>query len=459
MDKKFLESSEFYNKRFNNFSTLLIIPISILFILVVLFSFFMKREVTIESFGEIGSRSSIPIIQSPSNSAIEHNYLSEGKYVRKGQILVTFKNTNNTIKLTALNEQKSNLDEQIKGLETFKDGVESNKDTFKNDDAVGYHDLLKSYLNQRNIYSIENQMLKDKSNFSDGKIKELSNLYDDTIKQKQSSLQAYQTIFNDIRSGKSYPSSGAYGYIYDGYNSEIKNSDDANAKVAVKESYLKDLQQQIDGLNEEVKSTQGQKDSLKDFNDSNYNIDSNNKKIDTLQNDQLKSISGDLVKSHEQEKEIDTNVEELNEIGKNSYIKAKQPGVIHMNSQTIKGAKYIGAGSEIAEIYPVLKRHNIIKIQSYVSSRDISSIKKGQHMRLEITRNVPRPIIIDGEISNISVAPVPINKGSYYVITAKAKNNTSVSSEIHYGMSGKTNIITGKESFFKYYRDKLLNKN
>ncbi|MFC6176417.1 bacteriocin secretion accessory protein [Companilactobacillus huachuanensis] len=459
MDKKFLESSEFYNKRFNNFSTLLIVPISILFVLLVLFTCFMKREVTIESFGELGSRNSIPIVQSSSNSAIKNNYLSEGKYVKKGQILVTFKNTSNTIKLDALNEQKVNVDDQIKGLETFKGGVESNQDTFKTDDVVGYHDLLKSYLNQRNIYNIENQMLKDKSNFSDSKLKQLSNLYDETIKQKQSSLLAYQTIFNDIKVGKSYPSNAAYGYVYDGYNSELKNSDDSNAKLAVKESYLKDLQQQIDSLNDEVKSTQSQKDSLKDFNDTNYNIDSNKNKMDTLQNDQLKSISGDLVKSNEQAKEIDTNIKELNEIGKSSYIKAKQSGVIHMNNQTLKGAKYVGAGSEIAEIYPVLQRHNTIKLQSYVSSKDISSIKRGQHMRLEITRNVPRPIIIDGKINNISVAPVPINKGTYYVITASAKNDNNIASEIHYGMSGKTNIITGKESFFRYYRDKLLNKN
>lgn len=459
MDKKFLESSEFYNKRFNNFSTLLIIPISILFVLVVFFSFFMKREVTIESFGELGSKSSIPIVQSPSNSAIEKNYLSEGKYVRKGETLVTFKNTNNTIKLDSLNEQRNNIDDQIKGLMTFKEGVETNKDTFQDDDVVGYRDLLKSYLNQRNIYSIENQMLKSKANFSNEKLNQLSNLYDDTIKQKKSSLQAYQTIFNDIKSGKSYPSNVAYGYIYDGYNSEVKGADGANSKTVIKESYLKDLQQQIDSFDDEVKSTQGQKDSLKDFNDTNYNIESNDKKIDTLQNEQLKSISGDLVKFNEQSKEISTNIKELDEIGKSSYIKAKDSGIIHMNKQSLKGAKYVGAGSEIAEIYPVLKQNNKIKLQSYVSSRDISSIKKGQHMRLEITRNVPRPIVIDGKINNISIAPVPVNKGTYYVVSAEAKNNSHISSEIHYGMSGKTNIITGKESFLKYYRDKLLNKN
>lgn len=80
-------------------------------------------------------------------------------------------------------------------------------------------------------------------------------------------------------------------------------------------------------------------------------------------------------------------------------------------------------------------------------------------MRLEITRNVPRPILIDGVINNISVAPVPVNKGTYYIVTAESKNESNIASQIHYGMSGKTTIITGKETFFKYYKDKLLDKN
>lgn len=459
MDKKFLESSEFYNKRFNNFSRLLIVPISILFVLIVFFSFFMKREVTIESIGELGSKNSIPIVQSPSNSAIKKNYLAEGKYVKKGSILITYKNTGNDIKLNTLKDQKSNINDQIAGLNLFQKGVESNQDSFTDDDTFGYRNLLKSYLNQRNIYDIENQMLKDKSSFSDDKIKQLSGLYDDTIKQKKTSLQAYQAVFDAIKNGKSYSSSSTYGYIYDGYTSESKNAESTTDKSTVKQSYLKDLQSQIDSTNDEIKNSEEQKDSLKDFSDTNYNIESNNKKLDSLQNDQLKSISEELVKLRAQGKDLDTNIKELEDISKDSYVTAKKSGVIHMNNQSLKGAKYVGSGSELAEIYPVLKHDGVIKIQSYVSSRDISSIKKGQHMRLEIRRNVPRPIIIDGVINNISVAPVPVNQGSYYIVTAQAKDTSNITSQVHYGMSGKTNIITGKETFFKYYKDKLLDKN
>lgn len=459
MNKKFLESSEFYNKRFNNFSSLLIIPISCLFLLVVIFSFFMKREVTIESFGDLGSRQNIPIIQSPSNSAIQKNYLSEGKYVKKGDILLSYKNTGNDIKINNVQDQQKDINDQIASLQIFQKGVESNQDTFDGDDKFGYRNLLKSYLNQRNIYGIESQMLQDKSSFSNGKIKQLTNLYDSNLKQKESELKSYQSIFDAIKNGKSYASNASYGYLYDGYSAELKSASDTDSKTSVKNSYLNNLRQQIDSINDEISNVSEQKDSLKNFDDSKYNVDSNNTKLDSLQNEQLKSISEELIKLKSQSRNLKSNLKELDDLKDNSYIKAKKSGVIHMNNQSVKGAKYVGAGSEIAEIYPVLGKSNTLKLQSYVSSREISSIKKGQHMRLEITRNVPRPILIDGVINNISVAPVPVNKGTYYIVTAEAKSEPSIAPQIHYGMSGKTTIITGKETFFKYYKDKLLDKN
>ncbi|WP_278553187.1 bacteriocin secretion accessory protein [Companilactobacillus farciminis] len=459
MDKKFLESSEFYNKRFNNFSSLLIIPIACLFLLIVIFSFFMKREVTIESFGNLGSRQNIPIVQSPSNSAIQKNYLSEGKYVKKGDILLSYKNTGNDIKIENIQSQQKDMNDQIASLQIFQNGVESNQDTFDGDDKFGYRNLLKSYLNQRNIYDIENQMLQDKSSFSNGKINQLTNLYDNNLKQKEKDLKSYQNIFDAIKGNKNYDSNANYGYLYDGYSAELKSTSDAESKASIKNSYLNNLQQQIDSINDEISNINGQKDSLKDFDDSKYNVDSNNTKLSSLQNEQMKSISEELVKLKAQKKNLKSNLKELNDLKNSSYIKAKKAGVIHMNNQSVKDAKYVGAGSEIAEIYPILRKDGILKLQSYVSSREISSIKRGQHMRLEITRNVPRPILIDGVINNISVAPVPVNKGTYYIVTAESKNESNIASQIHYGMSGKTTIITGKETFFKYYKDKLLDKN
>lgn len=44
MEDKFLESSEFYSARFRNFSTMIIIPFTILLLAVVILAFLEKRR-------------------------------------------------------------------------------------------------------------------------------------------------------------------------------------------------------------------------------------------------------------------------------------------------------------------------------------------------------------------------------------------------------------------------------
>ena len=52
-DKKLLESSELYDKRYRNFSTLIILPLFILLVGGVIFTFFAHKELTVISTGSI----------------------------------------------------------------------------------------------------------------------------------------------------------------------------------------------------------------------------------------------------------------------------------------------------------------------------------------------------------------------------------------------------------------------
>ena len=72
MNKKYLESSEFYSARFNNFSTMIIVPIFLIFIGVILFSFVGKREITIDSVGIIEPHGSVANVQASVNLSLIH---------------------------------------------------------------------------------------------------------------------------------------------------------------------------------------------------------------------------------------------------------------------------------------------------------------------------------------------------------------------------------------------------
>ena len=382
MEDKFLESSEFYSARFRNFSTMIIIPFTILLLAVVIFSFFGKKEITIQGAGTLEALGNNPVIQSTVNSPIEKNYLKEGKYVKKGDTLLVYNNVNIQDKGKLYNSQKEILDRQLAALNLLKQGVQDNHDSFGEDDEFGYRNDLKSYLQQRNTYLTENTMIQDKSK---------------NDKAKQSSI------------------------------------------------------------NNELKKQGGSATSIADFDSSKYDIDINNQKMSDLQSSKLSSIDQEIIKIKQNISELNANIDENNNTNREYKVKAVRDGILHINDEYSE-SHYISAGANLAQILPILKNQKTLKIKAYISTADISSIKVGQKVRFKVTRNVPKPIILTGKIHKISISPVEIGKENYYQIEAKTDIQNTNRDLLKYGMQGQMDVITGKTTFFEYYKDKLFNR-
>ncbi|WP_297952269.1 HlyD family efflux transporter periplasmic adaptor subunit [uncultured Lactobacillus sp.] len=370
MNKKYLESSEFYSARFNNFSTMIIVPIFLIFIGVILFSFVGKREITIDSVGIIEPHGSVANVQASVNGKIVYSALKEGRKVKKGQILLKYSSKSNKNRLNLYQIKKANLEDQISGLNLLKKGISSNSDTFNYNDKFGYKNALNNYLDERKTYLLENEQI-------------------------------------------------------------VKEFKKQNAKKKAKDRKKKlDIQ-------------------------SRYAIKENNQKIKVLQSQELQKVSQDEVNAQEQIQELRSEIAGIHIENKEYVVKAGKTGILHINDN-YAGNKYVNPGVDVAQIYPILSKQNFVKLNAYISSTDISSVKKGQLMRFKVVRNVPKPVVISGRISNISVSALNMDKGSYYHVTAVASLNDVQKSQLKYGMNGKVTIITGKKSFFNYYKDKLL---
>lgn len=347
INKKYLESSEFYSQRFNNFSTMIIIPIFFLLIGIIIFSFFGKREIDINSSGIIEPSKIVANVQTTVNGKITYSKFKEGEKVHKGQILLKYSNAENNNKEDLYRNQKDLLEDQISDLYLVKDGINANKDVFEVDDEFGYRDTLKEYLEQRKVYL-----------------------------------------------------------------SELNNSS-------------KEEREQI------------------------------NQKLTLLQLDALQKNSTELVKAKTQLSQLDNSINGL-KIEKGEYVvKAPKSGILHINDE-YQGNKYINPGAEIAQIYPNIKQEDSVKIDSYIPADNISSIKRGQEMRFKVTKNMTKPLILSGKITNISVAAITSNKGNFYKVSALAKINSNERKQLKYGMDGNVSIITGKTTFFNYYKNKLF---
>ena len=381
MEDKFLESSEFYSARFRNFSTMIIIPFTILLLAVVIFSFFGKKEITIQGAGTLEALGNNPVIQSTVNSPIEKNYLKEGKYVKKGDTLLVYNNVSIQDKGKLYNSQKEILDRQLAALNLLKQGVQDNHDSFGEDDEFGYRNDLKSYLQQRNTYLTENTMIQDKSK---------------NDKAKQSSI-----------------------------NNELKKQGASSTSIA-------------------------------EFDSSKYNIEINNQKMSDLQSSKLSSTDQEIIKIKQNISELNANIDENNNTNREYKLKAVRDGILHINDEYSE-SHYISAGANLAQILPILKNQKTLKVKAYISTVDISSIKVGPKVRFKVTRNVPKPIILTGKIYKISISPVEIGKENYYQIEAKTDIENTNKDLLKYGMQGRMVVITGKTTFFEYYKNKLFN--
>ena len=94
---EFLESAEFYNRRYHNFSSRVIFPMSLLVVFMFGFAMFAEKEISLSSKATVEPSRIIANIQSTSNRRMVVNYLEENKQVQRGDLLVQYQEVGDVI--------------------------------------------------------------------------------------------------------------------------------------------------------------------------------------------------------------------------------------------------------------------------------------------------------------------------------------------------------------------------
>lgn len=97
MHLEFLESAEFYNRRYHNFSCRVIFPMSLLVVFTFGFAMFAEKEISLSSKATVEPSRIIANIQSTSNRRMVVNYLEENKQVQRGDLLVQYQEVGDVI--------------------------------------------------------------------------------------------------------------------------------------------------------------------------------------------------------------------------------------------------------------------------------------------------------------------------------------------------------------------------
>lgn len=454
-DPRYLESSEFYQRRYRNFPTLIIVPIFLLVVFTVIFSLFAKREIVVKASGEIIPAKVLSDIQSTSNNAIDSNQLTENKVVKKGDILVTFTSGNEKISSQLLTQQINNINDRLKSLDTYKQSIVNGRSEFDGTDQFGYDSLFNGYMAQVDTLTSEfNQQSSDKKTAD-----QQANHQIDVLKQGQSKsnqqLSNYQAILTSINSNIK-PTNNPYQSIYDNYAAHLKSAQTTDDKEQLKQTTLSNVQQQIDQLQTTSSSYDNQIAGITKSGP--VSQSSTLDKIADLKQQQLASDQKEINDQQQSLDELKAKQSSANEDYQDTIIKSSEDGILHLTTDKTK-MKYFSKGTTIAQIYPKLTQKTALNVEYYVPASNIIGLKEGQTIRFVANQNVTKPLTLNGTINTISSAPIVSKEGSFYKLVATIQANKLKRKQIKYGLNGRITTIKGTKTWFNYYKDIVLGEN
>lgn len=401
MNNHLFQSAEFYQRRYHNFATILVLPLTLLVLFIVLFSLFAHTEITVTSTGEITPTKVIEVIQSTSNNIISTNNLKDNKTVKKGDLLVKYSEKLEASQSNSIQQQIDRDDRQAAALETLINSLKQGTNLFGDNDEFGYSSTINAFLNQ--AITITSQV--NQANVTVAKQEESVNKANSSIPKQITELQTQVNQYQEPQSD-------------------------------------------IDNLNLKLSSnvTTGTYDN------------SASSQIETLRNQQVSQAQEQLNQVNKDKESLQAQLEQANIRKEATSLYANSNGVLHLNSQ-IKGESYIPQGTVIGQIYPNLSEAKNVAITYYVNSNYINQLKKQQTVRFTLNTVGKTPTVIKGEIVSLDKAATETKNGNFFKVTAKVNVTSQDRENLTYGMQGKVVSVIAKKTFFNYFKDKLLNNN
>ena len=148
MKPEFLESAEFYNRRYHNFSSRVIVPMSLLLVFLLGFATFAEKEMSLSTRATVEPSRILANIQSTSNNRMLVNHLEENKLVKKGELLVQYQEGAEGVQAEAYASQLDMLKDQKKQLEYLQKSLQEGENHFPEEDKFGYQATFRDYISQ-----------------------------------------------------------------------------------------------------------------------------------------------------------------------------------------------------------------------------------------------------------------------------------------------------------------------
>lgn len=450
MNPKLFKSAEFYQRRYHNFATLLIVPLVLLLSFLLIFSLFAQKEVTVTSRGEITPTQVIASIQSTSNNIITTNNLSNNQSVKKDDVVIKYAETMEKSQKQALETQLATLNRQKTGIETLKASLSQGTNLFTGEDEFGYINTFNNFISQSQDIELGisktnaevNNQLALAGNTATAIEKQINNIYQQIAEYEELS----QAITNKSSSlSASNPHKATLNtYLVQSQQQSQQGLDD---------QYLSQINQSISSLKSSIASLNIQRAGTGSVATYDSILGT---KVEVLRTQFLQSASQQLTTVETQITELTAQLGQANVNFEHNTIKAPGTGIIHLNNE-FDGKTLIPNGSEIAQIYPNIQETKEVLITYYVTSEYVPLLKEEQVARLKLEKIGNQNITIIGKINSIDRTATKTEQGNLFKVTALAQLTDKDSNIIQYGLQGQVTSIIAKKTYFDYYKDVILN--
>ena len=231
MKPEFLESAEFYHRRYHNFSSRVILPMFLLLVFLLGFSVFAEKEISLSTRATVEPSRIIANIQSTSNQRIVANYLEENKLVKQGDLLVQYQQGAEAVQAEAYANQLEMFKDQKKQLGYLQSSLKEGSDQFPEADKFGYQEMFLDYLSQasslRSNVSQQNASISSQNAAASQSQAEIGNL----ISQTEDKIRDYNTAKSAIETGAQLDRQNPAYSFYQTYKNQGEEDPQAKSQV------------------------------------------------------------------------------------------------------------------------------------------------------------------------------------------------------------------------------------
>ena len=449
MQSEFLESAEFYNRRYHNFSSRVIFPSFILFVFLLLFSIFAQKEVSVSARATIEPNRIIGNIQSTSNNSIVANYLEENKLVEQGEVLVQYQQGTETLQAEAYQSQLDTLKDQKNQLEYLRTSLQEGSDQFPEADKYGYQEAFKDYLSQ--VASLRSNTEQQNATISSQNAASLRTQSQIAvlIKEIREKIQDYKTAKSAIEDDVPISRDSAAYSLYKAFKNQREGDKQAKSQaIEQADTQISQLESNLEGYRVQYAGSGTQQAYATGM----------GSQLDSLKSQQLTKVGQELTQLNQKIFELETEAKAQASLLDKGVIKAAEDGVLHLNTEA-RSSKMVPEGTVLAQLYPLIDKEGKVKLTAYLNSKDIAGIQVGGSVRFTTVNDANKQIILTSTITGIDTTATKTETGNFFKIEADTDLTADQAEKIRYGLEGRLNLITGKKSFLNYYLDRLLRQN